>query len=173
MNINELFFLKVFSCQNKNCLNQNFCYYFHKHERDRRRLLIDFLFYFNNKNCEDIKLNNSNHIQLKNDLKIYHFETGFTDEYLQKIYCKFENCKNIWEKNFHILNYYEKNCKFDDKEFLIECPNKLFCSDLHLEGKNKGKLQFNFFPEFKELGNYLKLNDIFLYIFSSILYLFF
>lgn len=154
MNISELYFLKTLPCKRSNCSNQNFCYFHHKHETDKRRFPVDFLSFFSaNKLSNSIGSQIFKANQLKNELKLYSNESGFSDQNLKQV----SNCVNFWEKGFHVLNYLERKCKLDEKDFLIECPNKLFCADFHFEENEgsqiKSKSHFNQLPFYRELGN--------------------
>ncbi len=145
----------MFPCKRKKCENQNFCYFYHKHETDKRRQSLDFHEFFsrydsNKTITESFCLN-----QLKNYLKFYCNETGYSNKFLNGIFIKYDGCLNIWEKNFHIKNYLEKQCKFDAKEILIPCPNKLFCSDFHSKDKlekNKENIYFHSIMTFDDLS---------------------
>ena len=93
-------------------------------------------------------------------MKVYSNESGFTDQLLKQIYLHpISNCANVWEKGFHVLNYLGRKCKFDEKDFLIDCPNKLFCADFHSDDYgeivNKSISQFNIPPFYRELSKSL------------------
>ncbi len=178
MNISELYFLKAFPCKRTFCENQNFCYFHHKQETDKRRLLLDFVSFFNaNKNLNSTNSQIFKANQLKSEMNVYSDENHISD--LLRDFCvkAISNCANMWEKAFHILNYFEKKCKFGEKGFSIECPNKLFCADFHCFDYEKSgiaaKSQYNKLPFYRELGNKSLIKIIFNKSFYNFLQLFF
>lgn len=147
MNINELFFYKAFPCKRKTCAEEHFCYFYHNPSNDKRRLLIDFPSFFSFQNfCkENLNQDYDRNITDKFKLNFYSNKIFFTQNTPKNKFVRCQNSLNIQEKNFHILNYAEENCNYENKEYNIQCPNKLFCSNRHKEegAKNDDIFYYN------------------------------
>jgi len=152
MNINELFFFKVFECikesnkkLNKSSHNEKNCYFYHKSvdfnnnqnnnsEKDRRREQISFSLFFKNlkMNLEEgnkiISLDSIFEFKNKENLDYYTNKTSFLN-YNEYIYNQFDCCKNEIEYLYHIKNYKKNKCLH------YSCKKK-FCDKYHHIDKN-------------------------------------
>ena len=157
MNINELFFFKVFPCckdiNNKiksGTHNENSCYFYHLSptyengtkklvEKDRRREPISFSFFFKRLfdliNEENFTLSLNTIFEFKNDennLNYYTDSVGFED-WNQEIYYQSDCCHNETEFLYHIKRYKKNVCRFF-KSF-GKCKNR-FCYARHITNEN-------------------------------------
>ena len=152
MNLNELFFFKVFECikesnkiLNKSSHNEKNCYFYHKSidfnnnqknnfEKDRRREQISFILFFKKLkvNLEEgnkiISLDSIFEFKNKENLNYYTNKTSFQN-YNEYIYNQFDFCKNEIEYLYHIKNYKKNKCLH------ISCKKK-FCDKYHQSDKN-------------------------------------
>ena len=154
MNLNELFFFKVFPCS-KDINNTKYktfkhnkknCYFYHVStiyenrdkkiiEKDKRREPISFSHFFKKilsklRNEENYSLSLESIFQLKNDESNlhYYFDSMPFDCFNEKIFSGADCCHNETEFNYH-MNRYKKNiCRF----FKInkKCKN-IFCYSSH------------------------------------------
>ena len=156
MNLNELFFFKVFPC-NKNLRNnlkssihnENNCYFYHISatysnnssikSKDRRREPIQFSEFFKKlltkfKNDENYTLFLDSIFEFKNDENNFNYYIDsmplqYIEEYLSFNDC----CQNEIEFNYH-MNRYKKNiCRFS--RILKQCKNQ-FCYSKHIIDNN-------------------------------------
>ena len=176
MNLNELFFFKVFECikesnkiLNKSSHNEKNCYFYHKSidfnnnqknnfEKDRRREQISFILFFKKLkvNLEEgnkiISLDSIFEFKNKENLNYYTNKTSFQN-YNEYIYNQFDFCKNEIEYLYHIKNYKKNKCLH------ISCKKK-FCdkyhqSDKNYENENNG---INLFK--KTIDSWIEKNEI-------------
>ena len=186
MNLNELFFFKVFECikesnnkLNKTTHNEKNCYFYHKSinyennlqnnlEKDRRRELISFTSFFKNlrTNLEEgnIILTLETIFEFRNkenNLGLnYYTNKPLFQNYNSYIYNQFDSCKNNIEYLFHIKNYNKIKCKY----YLINkfCKKK-FCDKYHSNNENSvnnenEKNGISFFR--KILDSWIEKNEI-------------
>ena len=176
MNLNELFFFKVFECikesnkiLNKSSHNEKNCYFYHKSidfnnnqknnfEKNRRREQISFILFFKKLkvNLEEgnkiISLDSIFEFKNKENLNYYTNKTSFQN-YNEYIYNQFDFCKNEIEYLYHIKNYKKNKCLH------ISCKKK-FCdkyhqSDKNYENENNG---INLFK--KTIDSWIEKNEI-------------
>lgn len=187
MNLNELFFFKVFPCSkeskqkiNNSQHNEKSCYFYHVSnnnndekliEKDRRREQISLTQFFK-KLLSDIKADENFTLSLdtifefKKDIKglNYYIDSLPFNFYNDYIYYPNDVCQNETEFLYHINRYKERNCV----HFQVngKCKNK-FCNGIHIYNKsiindknNKSKDEQinNGINEFKKMVN--KWNEI-------------
>ena len=158
MNLNELFFFKVFPCNknlnnnsNSTTHNENNCYFYHISSlysnnnsiksKDRRREPIQFFEFFKKlllklKSQENYTVFLDKIFELKNNENNfnYYFDTmpiEILDEYISVNEC----CNNEIEFNYHINRYKNNICRFS--KFLKRCNNK-FCYSKHIYHNSDG-----------------------------------
>ena len=159
MNLNELFFFKVFQCYkngnnrlNPGTHNEKNCYFYHVTisqengikniiEKDRRRELISFSEFFkhllkNLKEEENLSLSMDTIFEFKKDNK---FLTYYTDSLPfisnnEYIYYDSDYCRNETEFYYHINRYKKNICRFF--KTTGKCTKK-FCNGKHIENINK------------------------------------
>ena len=153
MNLSELFFFKVFECVqdsnnnnklNKSSHNEKNCYFYHSslsNEKDKRREPISFTEFFQKlkTNLEEgsITITLDTIFEFKNKennfgLNYYTNKPSFQN-YNSYIYTQFDFCKNDTEFFYHIKNYKNKKCKYN--EINIKCKKK-YCDKYHNNEKN-------------------------------------
>ena len=159
MNLNELFFFKVFPCYknsrnelNLNIHDENNCYFYHTYssfnqdgtekivEKDRRREPISFSKLFKSllqklNNSQDYLLSLDTIFELKgNQNSVSYYIDSMPFIYLNKsIYFDADSCLNEIEFNYH-MNRYKKNiCRFFKTN--KKCKNK-FCYSKHINEDN-------------------------------------
>ena len=168
MNLNELFFFKVFPC-NIN-LNHDYekCYFYHKiNPPDIRRYPINIPNFL--KKFENIQSNQNNILGFNsknNELDYYINSMSFSNKEIdQELYEIFSPCSNLIEYKYHIFNYKNRDCEYYKLGF--KCPLNKLCYNIH-EGEfenNDIKKQFDKFKEFinkvKKKGIYIYLSEIF------------
>ena len=183
MNINELFFFKVFECikDSNNKLNKAFhneksCYFYHKSinyendtniEKDKRREQISFTLFFkklrNNLEGGNKILTLDTIFEFKNrennfDLIYYTNKPSFQN-YNNYIYNQFDCCKNETEFLFHIKNYQKNKCRYS----LINQCKKKFCDKYHYNNDNSmnNENEKNGINKFKRtLDSWIEKNEI-------------
>ena len=185
MNINELFFFKVFECikdsnkkLNKAFHNEKSCYFYHTSinheneintniEKDRRREQISFTLFFkklrNNLEEGNNILTLDTIFEFKNrennfDLIYYTNKPPFQN-YNNYIYNQFDCCKNETEFLFHIKNYQKNKCRYS----LINQCKKKFCDKNHNNNGNnaKNENEKNGINKFrKTLDSWIEKNEI-------------
>ena len=154
MNLNELFFFKVFPCSkntnNKfidtNSHNEKNCYFYHLSpsyengvmknvENDRRREPLSFRKFFKNllnkiKDDENYSLSAETLFELKNDENnLEYYIDSMQFEYLnESIYLNIDCCQNETEFNYHMNRYQNNFCRFF--KIYKKCKNK-FCYSKH------------------------------------------
>jgi hypothetical protein len=158
MNLNELFFFKVFQCckdiNNKlksGSHNESNCYGYHVSytyengikkliEKDRRREPISFPFFFKKLsyliNEENFTLSLNTIFEFKNDDKNLNYYTDSVrfDDWNQEIYYPSDCCYNETEFFYHIKRYKKNICRFFKSSG--KCKNK-FCYARHIINENE------------------------------------
>ena len=159
MNINELFFFKVFQCDkdgsnkfNLNFHNEKNCYFYHSSnayengnmkiiEKDRRREPISFAKFFKRilnklKEDENYGISLETIFEFKNDENNfnYYLDSMPFDFFNEYIYLNVDCCKNATEFNYHMNRYKTNKCRF----FKInkKC-NNTFCYGKHFSQTNE------------------------------------
>ena len=147
MNLNELFFFKVFPCykNNSNNLNLNMhneknCYFYHNKntiEKDRRREPIQFTELFKKiisklKNEEEYNISLETIFELNNNQNNFNFnyyaDSAPLELFNEHIY-KNDCCHNETEFNYHMNRYKKNSCRF--LKIMKKCKNK-FCYSKHI-----------------------------------------
>ena len=159
MNLNELFFFKVFQCYkdtnnkiNIGSHNEKNCYFYHVAisyengiktiiEKDRRREPISFSEFFkklqkNLKEEENFNLSIDTIFEFKKNNKYLNYYTDSLPFNSQNEYIYYDSdyCKNEIEFYYHINRYKKNICRFFKTNG--KC-NKKFCNAKHIKNKNK------------------------------------
>ena len=177
MNLNELFFFKVFQCYkdtnnkiNIGSHNEKNCYFYHVAisyengiktiiEKDRRREPISFSEFFkklqkNLKEEENFNLSIDTIFEFKKNNKYLNYYTDSLPFNSQNEYIYYDSdyCKNEIEFYYHINRYKKNICRFFKTNG--KC-NKKFCNAKHIKNKNKIEDEKN-----KENNNKIYEDDI-------------
>ena len=159
MNINELFFFKVFQCDkdgsnefNHRFHNEKNCYFYHTSntyengnmkiiEKDRRREPISFAKFFKRilnklKDDENYGISLETIFEFKNDENNFHYylDSMPFDFFNEYIYLNADCCKNATEFNYHINRYKTNKCRY--LKINKKC-NNTFCYGKHVLQKNE------------------------------------
>ena len=159
MNLNELFFFKVFECIkesnnkiNKFNHNEKNCYFHHTsvhNENDKRREQISFTAFFKKLKTYmeegNIILNLETVFEFKNngnDLSLnYYTNKPSFQNYNNYIYNQFDCCKNETEYLYHIKNYKKTKCKYYS---INKVCKKKYCDKIHPNVKNEEENNINY-----------------------------
>jgi hypothetical protein len=179
MNINELFFFKVFECIRDSNHNEKNCYFYHLSpnyesgpnknvSKDKRREQISFTSFFknlkNNLENDDINLSIDTIFEFKNkknnfELNYYTNKPLFS-QYNDYIYNQFDCCKNETEFHYHIFNYKKNICQ--NYKIFKNCKKK-FCYKIHSNNNinDQKDNEKNGINDFKKIINtWIEKNEI-------------
>lgn len=172
MNLNELFFFKVLECHKTNNNistgkqhNEKNCYFYHVSTtyrdnekidipKDRRRIPIDFLNFFNYLNKEQSKseakeltLENLYEFKNNNYLQYYSKDVSFNsiDDAIFDVGFSFS--KNELEYSYHMENYQNEECR--NFKICNKCLNK-FCNRKHII-KNQKDTNFEGIEKYRQI----------------------
>ena len=184
MNLNELFFFKVFQClkdTNNNKINSNHkedkCYFYHVSisyengikkiiDKDRRREPISFTNFFrklqNNLEEENFNLSIDTIFEFKKENKFFDYYTDSLpfNSYNEDIYYYADYCRNETEFYYHINRYKRNICRFYKTKG--QCKQK-FCFSRHVNLKKeneKNKDDENYKDDKNENNNIIKGENI-------------
>ena len=161
MNLNELFFFKVFQClkdtNNNNKINSNHkedkCYFYHVSisyengikkiiEKDRRREPISFTYFFkklqNNLEEENFNLSINTIFEFKKDNAFLNYYTDSLPfkSFNEHIYYDTDYCQNETEFFYHINRYKKNICRF--YKTTGKCKKK-YCFSQHVNMKKENE----------------------------------
>ncbi len=183
MNLNELFFFKVFPCKKNDSFHSyKNCYFFHNNNKndsynsnnnnnidnynknnlsDKRRIPINFeKFLLNIEGASELAGYNT----IKNELEYYTNQIKFEITDINKeIFSLYSPCLNNIEYSYHIKNIYNKQCPYYYNK--IKCPYGKLCYNYH----ERNNIDYNNLYKLKDFINNITKKDSFIYLSDIIL----